>query len=336
MMKTVVIGIGQFGNNHVRVLKELGHEVITCDIDKKLNPDFQDYKKIDLNKLEAVVIATPASTHYQITKYFLENKIPVLVEKPITLSYEHAKELVEISKKNKIVFQAGHIFRYNPLTERLIIELKRVLKENQKILAIRSRRIGMHYPRIDCSVIWDYAIHDLDMINYILNNCTNINLQSNNFSDIEISSAVLLGNPPIEDIATITYFIYKIATCYYHYDINSINDGIYAQIDVDWISPIKNRTLTLICENETLEADFIKEELRIYKSGMFPISNEEGEARFNIRMGDLIIPKISHAEPLKKELSDFVNCIKTGNIPISNAESCLLAYEMLDRKLRRK
>lgn len=329
IMKMVVIGIGSFGKNHIRDLKELGHEVITCDVDKRFNPDFQDYKKMDLDNIDGVIIATPASTHYDIAKYILERCRHVLVEKPMTMNYKQAIELVEIAENNKLIFAVGHIFRYNSVTKRLITELQRVIQEGQDIFAIRSQRIGLHSPRTDCGVVWDYAVHDIDLIDFILNNISII-------YDIQCKTT-FQGHPlgtNNEDIASINYNIQNIIIQnqknYKKID-DRINYKIFVQIDVDWINPVKNRTLTFICSNETIEADFVKEELRIHKSGLFP---GEGEPVFSTKMGDTIIPKIMHEEPLKKELEDFIYCIKNDTKPISNARSCLPVIKFIDSLIR--
>lgn len=310
MDKVLLIGIGEFGRNHLRTLKELGYNVITVDNNKKAN--YSNYKEIDISEVIAAVVATNASSHYEICKYLLEKRCPTLVEKPMTLDYNQALELVNISEYNNIIFAVGHIFRYHPLTDRLIMELKRIIcKEKQKIRAIRSQRIGLHSPRTDCNVLWDFGIHDIDLIQYIFRSVSPV--MGNEYLNPSASYGRILTESGVEDISTLVYS----------------QDGIYTQIDVDWISPIKNRTLTFICSDETLEADYVKEELRIHKSGLLPISKEEGEARFNIKTGDTIIPKIEHFEPLKIEIEDFINSVKKHYDPLNAARTCLIPIKLL-------
>lgn len=325
-MRIAVIGIGAFGKNHVRVLEELGHDVWTIDNNRISGARNTDYKDIlfDGTPIEAVVVATPASTHYEICKYVLERKIPVLVEKPMTMDYNQALELIDIAKDNDTVFAVGHIFRFHPLTDAIIQYLREFVEYDEspgKILAIKAVRSGLHQPRSDCGVLWDFAIHDVDLIYYILSHITECiyghdNSYKRRYPGIVKNVHAICGHPlgnKHEDIASLVYQ----------------HDGIYVSIDVDWLSPVKERSLKIITTKGTIEADFVKEELRIHKSGHVPPERDHGEAKFNVRMGDIIIPQITHEEPLKEELMDFIEAVNGNIIPRNDANSCTLAIKIL-------
>lgn len=308
-MRILLIGLGEFGKHHLRVLKELGHSVITCDSYNK-EAQITDYMTEVLPEtgsyVDAVVITTPASTHYEIAKYMLERRVPCLVEKPMTLNYQQAQNLVNIATENETVFSVGQIFRYHPLTNRIKRELDRILDQEQgKILVIRANRIGMRNPRTDCNVLWDFASHDIDLIDYIY---------SGEPVDVKCVARNVLSHN-LEDIASLTY--------------RYTGGTPFIQIDVDWLSPVKERTLTIICDKETLHADYLKNELRIYKSGILK-TTQLGDYYFNVKSGDMIVPNIKYEEPLKLELQDFLSCVESGDETKSNASSCLPAIKLLD------
>lgn len=329
-MRIAIIGIGAFGKNHVRVLEELGHDIWTVDSNKLLGAKSSDYKDIlyDGTPIEAAIVATSAHTHHEICKNILERKIPVLVEKPMTMNYEQALELVELAKKNNTVFVVGHIFRFHPLTDAIIKYLREFVESGEKpgeILAIKAVRSGLHLPRNDCGVLWDFAVHDCDLVSYIISHMLECIYGHDNsykrkypgiVKNIHIVCGYPLGNEH-EDIASLTY----------------LYDGIYTSIDVDWLSPIKERSLKIITTKGTIEADFVKEELRIHKSGHIPLERDFGEAKMNIRMGDIIIPQITHEESLKEELKEFIEAVNKNIIPRNNAEDCLSAIKLLSSTL---
>lgn len=302
-MKVGLIGLGEFGRNHLRVLKELGHEVITCDI--KEQADYNDYRLLILRSgIDAIIIATPASTHYEIACCSLAVRIPTFVEKPITLLYSHASLLNLLSERNNTILAVGQIFRYHPLTKKLIEVMSTEVLP--KVLAVKAQRLGMRTPRDDVGVLYDFIVHDIDLINYLFGEVTKE-------TKITCCKTSLLGREH-EDFCVVVY----------------TQNGMYIQIDADWITPVKTRTLTIITNNRAYIADYIKEELRIHTIESVPMSVNEGEYRFNTRMGDILIPKISHEEPLKEELKDFLKCVQTKEQPISNAKSVLPAMWMLE------
>ena len=318
-MKIAVIGIGSFGKNHVRVIKELGYEVTTIDTNLRAIADWGDYSVLRPKGqysgtpgicVDAAVVATPASTHYEICKYLLENKIPALVEKPMTMDYNQALELVAIAEDNNVVFAVGHIFRFHPLTSAIIGHIVGMIElDNGKILVIKSVRSGLHQPSFDCGVLWDFAVHDVDLIEYLL---SKIRIYKGEIKNVHAVRGHPLGNK-YEDIASLVYQ----------------RDGIYISVDVDWVSPVKERTLKIITTAGTIEADYVKEELKIHMSGHIPPERDHGEAKFNIRMGNIIIPQITHEEALKEELKEFIEAVNGNILPINDAVSCLPTIKLL-------
>ena len=167
-IKVAVIGSGHLGKIHARIYhqnKSVKLEGI-CDINKdsalKFAEEFNtkaffDYKEL-LDKVTAVSIATPTETHYEIAKAFLNHKIHVMVEKPITNNLKNAQKLIKLAKKNNCILQVGHVERFNPA-------IRAINK-----LCIDPKFIECHrlspYPKrsTDVSVVLDLMIHDLDIV----------------------------------------------------------------------------------------------------------------------------------------------------------------------------
>lgn len=172
IINCAVIGVGYLGNFHAQKYAKLPNAklVAVCDSDaqrcsevaelNKVQP-FTDYKKL-IGKVDAVSIVTPTSIHFPIAKFFLENNVHVLLEKPITTTIAEANELLSIAKQNKLTLQVGHLERFNPV----FIEIKKQLAEP---LCIECLRLAPYKIRCtDVSVILDLMIHDLDIIHNLV------------------------------------------------------------------------------------------------------------------------------------------------------------------------
>ena len=162
-----VIGIGYLGKYHLQkfITNRNCKTTWIVDLDSNnLSQNISDsikkttkYKDI-VKDVDAVSIVTPTKNHYQIAKFFLENKKHVLIEKPITNTVDQADKLITIAKKNKLILQAGHLERFNPVMERLNNEIK-------KPVFIEVHRLAKFNPRsTDVNVIFDLMIHDIDIV----------------------------------------------------------------------------------------------------------------------------------------------------------------------------
>lgn len=166
-LKVGVVGVGHLGKEHARIYRDLPEAELVgiSDMDpakedkaKELGTAYyKDYRDL-LDKVEAVSIATPTSTHYEVAKEFLKAGIHTLIEKPITLKLDEADELLELSRKNHCALQVGHIERHNPA-------YKRAEEIAKNIRFLEIHRLGPFTGRInDCGVVLDLMIHDLDII----------------------------------------------------------------------------------------------------------------------------------------------------------------------------
>jgi len=167
-INTAVIGVGVQGGRHAEKLAALPGSnlvgVVDADAERAASvadalgvESIPDYKNL-IGRVSAVVISSPTSTHYDVTRTMLENDIHVLLEKPIATTMDEARELVELGESRGLVFQVGHLERFNPAVRAMAD-----LVDNPQF--IDSQRIAPYKPRaLDVSVVLDLMIHDIDLI----------------------------------------------------------------------------------------------------------------------------------------------------------------------------
>ena len=164
-----VAGLGRLGSIHAKIYSTLENTELAgiCDIDENITRTAAeslktnwciDYKKLLDSKLDAVSIVTPTILHYEVAKFFLQNKVHVLIEKPITKTLKEANDLIKIAQKNKLIIQVGHVERFNSA-------IQAIEKLSNKPRFIEVHRLGPFAPRVkDVGVVLDLMIHDIDIV----------------------------------------------------------------------------------------------------------------------------------------------------------------------------
>jgi predicted dehydrogenase len=241
MLRLGIVGWGYWGKNYGKYLSNAGIDAkleYVCDLRKEmlkkaqqLFPHIQITDKIqDLvdAKLDGVIIATPAATHYKIANYFLENKINVLVEKPFATSLGDAKKLASLSKKMGTKLLVGHTFMYS----QPVRWIKKKIDEGYfgEINYLEFNRKG-GIVRNDVNVVWDLAPHDLSMLSWFMGDVHPLSISAKGKKN---------SNNCQEDVATIT--------------LEYPND-ILININVAWTYPVKTRTFTLVGSEKMLVFD---------------------------------------------------------------------------------
>jgi predicted dehydrogenase len=314
-----IIGCGYWGAKHVRIFNTLpdARLTIVCDQDKeKLNQVREQYPYVartsdytDLfgDSVDAIVLATPVATHYQFAREALLHGKHVLAEKPLTASNKEALELVKLAKKQNKVLMVGHTFMYHPAVD----YLRQLIKSGDlgEILYIDTARLNLGLIRPDVNVIWDLAPHDASIILYILDK-----------EPISVSArGAAHFDPDVHDVA---YLELK------------FDKELLAHIHVSWLDPCKVRRVTIVGSKKMAVYNDISdsEKIRIYDKGVnVPTDNDNFSGwppRY--RFGDVLIPFISNAEPLKLECSDFVRCVTEGKEPRSDGWAGLRVVNILE------
>lgn len=308
MVKLAIIGLGHWGPNYLRIFSQMDQcKVIACvDQDKnrietfkKNYPDVHFYT--DLNSLyekeslDATVIATPTSTHFQIAQKAFENKQNILIEKPLAVTAEECVELNRIAKQQKKLLMVGHTFLYNDAVN----WIKKFVDEGNagKIYYLYAVRTNLGPIRKDVNALMDLAPHDVSVFLY---------LTGKKAKAVSAQGMACLNNER-EDVSFLTLYF---------------DDGVLGHIHVSWLDPRKVRQTTVIGDKKMVLFDDIQvmEPIRIYDKGVRQPREyyDFGEFKTVLYDGDVVIPKVQMGEPLKNQCKEFLNCVEKGKIPLSD------------------
>ena len=326
-LRVAVVGCGYWGSKHVRVLSGLRdvREIAVIDPDPQNRaailsafPAVRPFHDLEtaLPHVDAVVIATPPSTHFQLASAALRSGKHVLVEKPLTTSVAEAQVLVAEARQVDKVLMVGHTFLFVPAVR----ELKRRVSDGElgDIHYIHSVRLNLGLYRPDVSVIWDLAPHDITIMNYLLGS---------------VPTAVCawgasLACEHVEDVA------------YIRLDYGEL--GISGYSHLSWLDPQKERVTTVVGTRKMAVYDDMADEcLRIYDCGVKSSTTDvpSHERPLSYRYGDIISPHIRPGEPLVMEDQHFLDCIHKGAVPDASGADGLTVIailEAIDRSLKEK
>jgi len=327
-----IIGCGHWGPNYIRNFSNIeGCNVkIVCDLSgqhlarvKKRFPKVETTRncsKIFNNeRIDAVVIATPATTHYGLIKKALRKKKHILVEKPFVTNVKDGEELIGLSRKINKVLMVAHTFLYNPAVR----SLKKYLQSKAlgKIYYLHSKRTNLGPLRQDVSATWDLAAHDISIFSYILSS--------------EPVQAMARGGDYLqkgkEDVSFISLIYPK---------------NIIANIHVSWLDPRKVREITVVGSKKMALFNDLetKEPIRIYDKRVMKKRYKQDyssyrEFKMIIKEKGEKVPKIQTQEPLKVQCNHFINCVRNNKKPLTDAANGLEVVKVLcavEESIRRK
>jgi predicted dehydrogenase len=289
-------GLGAWGKNLARNFDELADLVWLCDADESRRAEFATrYSKAQVTgdfdemladpELEAVVIATPVVTHYELAKLALEAGKHVFVEKPPAMRAHEMEELCELAEQQGVVLMPGHLLLYHPAVN----ALKSLVQSGDlgDVLCVYSNRQNLGVIRKHENALLSLGVHDLSVILYLL--------------DEEPSEVQARGN------AFLTEGVEDIVFCYL-----SFPSGKIAHMHLSWLDPHKMRKITVVGKEKMVVFDDMELERKvtIYEKGTAQPAQTFGE--WQTRTGDILSPKIPTDEPLRLELSHFLDLVRTG------------------------
>ncbi|MGQ0823982.1 MAG: Gfo/Idh/MocA family protein [Actinomycetota bacterium] len=323
MIGIAVIGVGHWGPNLVRNFQEDSRTSVRWVIDHdpaRLNEVGTRYPDVHLGKdpsdalrdptVDAVVIATPTSTHHDLAIMALEAGRHVLIEKPLAASLAQARHLQEIAHATDVVVMVGHVFLFNAAIERA----KTLIDESiGRLYYATMQRTNLGPIRTDVNAAWDLAAHDISIAQHWLGVAP------------EAVSAVGQSwiNPDVEDAV--------FATMRYPGDV-------LVASSVSWLNPQKVRSIAVVGERQMLTIDDmdLTHPLRVYNSRVDGPAEQAGfvntmiDFRKSIRQGDVTIPRIAHSEPLRSECEHFVDCIEHSRPPRCGVDLGFEVVRVLD------
>ena len=312
-MKIGIIGLGRMGKNLLKALHHIKEYMnTTTDIDDIYIYDINTREMEELSKLyfakpcisldqlsevsDAIIIATPTSTHFETASYFVERNKDVFIEKPITSTIEEARNIIEKIKDKNIICMVGHIERFNPA----VLYLKEYLK-GKKILSLSADRICKVENRrfFDTDAVKDLMIHDIDIILSILN-CKILKLSA-------VSNSVDFNN-----VIAILQF----------------ENNITANLTVNRLAFEKSRKLCINTDEEAIHLDFIKRKIDFHK----PYNKETIiKQQYTNQIIGIKETIYFDGDSIRNELLHFINCIETRAKPFCNENTAALALDIANQ-----
>lgn len=310
-MNVAIVGCGYWGPNLVRnfISMQDVEKVVCCDTDpakldriQKVHPHVATTQNLDDvltdPTIDAVAIATPVVTHFEIASKCLKAGKHVLVEKPLAASTQECQALVEIAEASNRTLMVAHTFEYSVAVNKA----KEIISSGElgTIHYVSIQRLNLGPYRPDVNVLWDLAAHDVSIALFLLEgSAVGVNAQAQAFL-----------RPGHADVATATL----------HFD-----DGVVAFLHDSWLDPHKVRRVTIVGSQKMLVYDDVSvhEKIKIFDKGIDAPADYEtfADFHFSYRYGDIQSPRIEDQEPLKVQCRHFLDCASKGEVPRSDGAS---------------
>jgi predicted dehydrogenase len=313
-----VVGLGYWGPNLVRNLNELAAAEVkyVCDMrEESLETITRRYPAVrgvtsydvllEDAAVEAIVLATPVSTHFGLASRALEAGKHVFVEKPLAASAAEAVGLVEAAAERELVLMPGHTFLYSPPVN-AIRELIASGELGEIYFVSMSRvNLGLHQP--DVSVSWDLGPHDFSILRYWL-------------EETPSHVTALSRGCVIPSIPDVTFINLEFPS------------QTIAHVELSWLAPSKLRRTTIVGSRKMVVYDDTSNEpVRVFDSGVMVRNPQSfGEYQLTYRTGEIVSPHVAAAEPLLLEMTDFCSTIRSGETPRSSAELGLEVVRIIE------
>ncbi len=321
MITVAVIGCGYWGPNLLRNFAQFPNVRVktACDLNKErlrhigqLYPGVETVTDLDIivndPEIDAVVVATPVTTHHPIAMKLLEAGKHILVEKPMASSIAEAEELTETADERGLVLMTGHTFVFTAAVNKV----KDLISSGElgHVYYISTTRVNLGLFQEDINVVWDLAPHDVSILNYVLG------------AEPETVSATGQAyiRTGIEDVA----FIHL-----------KYPGEILAHTHVSWLNPDKIRRTVVVGSKKMLVYDDVsmQEKIRVYDKGVTvqPHYDTFGEFQLSYRFGDIYTPRLDDSEPLKNECQHFIHCIQKRETPRADGDAGLAVVRVMER-----
>lgn len=321
-LRVGVVGCGYWGSKHVRALMSLASVSQVAVIEPCVErgeaivrhfPTIQRFDTLEqaLPHIDAVVIATPPSTHAPLALQAIAHGKHVMVEKPLSVTTALGRTMVDAAHAAGVTLMVGHTFEYHSA----VWSLRDMVRGGDlgDIFYLDTARLNLGLYQHDVNVLFDLAPHDISILNYVLG--------------CQPTSVECWGSrhahPRLEDIA--------------HLRLYYEEPGVFANVNVSWLDPRKVRRVTLVGSKKMVVFDDLDAEQRIKVHDKCVQAVVAGEAENDLtsppmsyRYGDVVAPYLVFNEPLRIEDEHFVDCAQTGMEPLTNGENGLAVVKALE------
>lgn len=319
MIKIGIIGYGYWGPNLVRNFSECGAAEVRAVSDlrpERLTPIAARYPTVKTTPdhrelladpgMDAIAIATPVSSHYDLALQALQAGKHVLVEKPFTATVEQGRRLIEEAERRGLTLMVDHTFLFTPAVRKI----KQLVDAGElgPLYYYDSVRVNLGLFQHDVNVIWDLAVHDLSIMDYVLD------LVPQAVSATGV--AHVTGQP--EDVAFLTCFF---------------SGNLIAHFHINWLAPVKVRRTLIGGAQKMIVYDDLEpsEKVKVYDKGI-TLKEPDGVYKMMVgyRTGDMWAPQLATTEALREEAKHFVECIQAGRRPLTDGQAGLNVVRILE------
>jgi predicted dehydrogenase len=318
-MKVGVVGCGYWGPNLVRNLIETNRcEAVYCHdansrSTQKITNRYPSVRVSDsfdqlVSNCDAIMVATPVSSHFALAATALDRGKGVFVEKPLAASSRECQALIEISEQKNAVLMVGHTFVYSPPVRKIREYIDHGQLGNLYFLSSYRVNLGIH--RRDVDVMWDLAPHDLSMFLYWMQESP---------ARVSASGRACVGK--LMDIASLRL---------------EFPSGAIAHLEVSWLAPSKlRRTVVVGSKSMALYDDMDVDKIKLYDRGvLLDTPNSFGEYQLTYRSGDIVSPNLDATEPLLTQTHHFMDCVENGRRPETDGRMGLEVVRVLEAASR--
>jgi predicted dehydrogenase len=315
-----IVGCGYWGPNLVRNFNSISGSAVrvACDLgQERLEHMKRVYKDIDVTtkfedilddrRIDAIGIATPVWSHFKLAKESLEAGKHTFIEKPMASSSAQCLELIELAESRGLTLMIGHTFIYSSPVRKI----KEIVDSGDigKVLYISSQRLNLGLFQKDINVAWDLAPHDISIILFVMGMApSSVNCQGKAHV-----------NSDIEDVTNMSV---------------TFPNGGFATIQNSWLDPSKVRRMTFVGSKRMILYDDNQplEKIRIYDKRVEvpPHYDTFAEFHYSYHYGDMYSPYLDQVEPLRVQCQHFLDCIRTGDRPLSSGEEGLQVVQILE------
>jgi predicted dehydrogenase len=322
-LRVAVAGCGYWGSKHVRVLHaadDVSEVVLVDSREERLRALAASYKGVPcctalraaLPRVDAVVVATPPSSHVTVALEAIRAGKHVLVEKPLATSAAGARKLVDAASAAGVILMTGHTFEYNPAVRKL----RQLVRGGElgELYYLDSARLNLGLYQDDVNVIFDLAPHDISIISHVLGR-----------APVAVQAwASRHAHRRLADVAYLRLF----------YDDFFDDRGLSASIHVSWLDPCKVRRVTAVGSRKMAIYDDLaaEERIRVLDKGVCypPDGDNLTQPPMSYRYGDIVVPFVPPDEPLSVQDRHFLECIANSARPLTDGENGLAVVEALE------
>ena len=317
-LRVGVVGCGYWGPQLIRTFNDMPEADLTVVAERRSDradhvrrrypaiETVSDHQALLQADIDCVVVATPIHTHYEVARDALLAGKDVLVEKPLTASLSDALDLMHLAQERKRILMVGHTFLYNPAVR----ALRELVDGGElgRIYYVDAARLNLGQFQRHVDVMWDLAPHDISIFLHVLQR-----------APVMVSArGSACVQPGIHDVAYIEL---------------ELEGGIRTQIHVSWLDPCKVRRLTIVGDRKMAVYNDVSmtEKIRIYDTSVEPpIADSFGEFQHSYRHGQMVIPYIPWHEPLRLQCEHFLESVRAGTTPLTDAVQGVAVVAVLE------